>query len=58
MLNELLVEARMADYERMTAGWELRREAKRLYSKTRPATTTTTAPALEPQTGTKPQTAP
>lgn len=58
MLNELLVEARMADYERMAAGYELRREAKRLYSKTRPQAVVSPAPALEPQTGTKPQTAP
>ena len=58
MLNELLVEARMADYERMAAGYELRREAKRLYSKTRPEAVNSTSPAVEPATGTKPQTAP
>lgn len=58
MLNELLVEARMADYDRMAATWELRRDAKRLNSKARAGAATSPATNLDPKTGTKPQTAP
>lgn len=58
MLTELMVEARMADYERMAAGYELRRDARLLFRKAAVEPVTTPAAALEPRTGTQRQTAP
>lgn len=58
MITEMLAEARMAEYERISIHYGRIRDAKRLLSKAQPGAVTSNVPALEPHTGTKRQTAP